>query len=112
MGYNDDRERRRMNREDEYRRGDFDRFSRGYRTTGWPGESSWGYGREYDERFPPRYERPYEEVSETFSPSERFEDSGRPDRTGGATERSEEHTSELQSRRDLVCRLLLEKKKK
>src|SRR5690349_22214903 len=26
-------------------------------------------------------------------------------------ERSEEHTSELQSRRDLVCRLLLEKKK-
>src|SRR5690349_23630740 len=26
--------------------------------------------------------------------------------------RSEEHTSELQSRRDLVCRLLLEKKKK
>src|SRR5690349_23170584 len=30
-----------------------------------------------------------------------------------ATEiRSEEHTSELQSRRDLVCRLLLEKKKK
>src|SRR2546428_6541803 len=28
------------------------------------------------------------------------------------TERSEEHTSELQSRSDLVCRLLLEKKKK
>src|SRR5438874_1668931 len=28
------------------------------------------------------------------------------------SERSEEHTSELQSRRDLVCRLLLEKKKK
>src|SRR3712207_477939 len=42
-------------------------------------------------------------------------------RTGGATssaptecsaERSEEHTSELQSRQYLVCRLLLEKKKK
>src|SRR6266496_5528061 len=33
-----------------------------------------------------------------------------PCRTGGAS-RSEEHTSELQSRRDLVCRLLLEKKK-
>src|SRR5215471_20999447 len=31
---------------------------------------------------------------------------------GQATNRSEEHTSELQSRRDLVCRLLLEKKKK
>src|SRR5438874_7698745 len=30
----------------------------------------------------------------------------------GDTTRSEEHTSELQSRRDLVCRLLLEKKKK
>src|SRR5438874_9129760 len=29
-----------------------------------------------------------------------------------AVHRSEEHTSELQSRRDLVCRLLLEKKKK
>src|SRR2546421_1925202 len=29
-----------------------------------------------------------------------------------STERSEEHTSELQSRSDLVCRLLLEKKKK
>src|SRR5690349_23735752 len=28
------------------------------------------------------------------------------------SERSEEHTSELQSRRDLVCRLLLEKKKR
>src|SRR5690349_22984683 len=28
-----------------------------------------------------------------------------------AQQRSEEHTSELQSRRDLVCRLLLEKKK-
>src|SRR5438105_6227729 len=32
---------------------------------------------------------------------------------GGVThDRSEEHTSELQSRVDLVCRLLLEKKKK
>src|SRR6266496_280861 len=30
----------------------------------------------------------------------------------GSLLRSEEHTSELQSRRDLVCRLLLEKKKK
>src|SRR5690349_23482760 len=34
----------------------------------------------------------------------------RSDRRTGT--RSEEHTSELQSRRDLVCRLLLEKKKK
>src|SRR2546421_7949277 len=30
----------------------------------------------------------------------------------GSRARSEEHTSELQSRSDLVCRLLLEKKKK
>src|SRR5690349_22149425 len=32
--------------------------------------------------------------------------------SGWKRTRSEEHTSELQSRRDLVCRLLLEKKKK
>src|SRR3712207_7124279 len=31
---------------------------------------------------------------------------------GGTARRSEEHTSELQSRQYLVCRLLLEKKKK
>src|SRR2546430_3805148 len=31
---------------------------------------------------------------------------------GMATKRSEEHTSELQSQSNLVCRLLLEKKKK
>src|SRR5438105_10698446 len=31
--------------------------------------------------------------------------------TGAGPHRSEEHTSELQSRVDLVCRLLLEKKK-
>src|SRR3712207_7484654 len=45
---------------------------------------------------------------------------GRPDLTGVDTSdpnylqetRSEEHTSELQSRQYLVCRLLLEKKKK
>src|SRR5205814_8855532 len=33
-------------------------------------------------------------------------------RAAGETRRSEEHTSELQSLRHLVCRLLLEKKKK
>src|SRR5438105_6397661 len=32
--------------------------------------------------------------------------------SGISIDRSEEHTSELQSRVDLVCRLLLEKKKK
>src|SRR5438067_8832992 len=34
------------------------------------------------------------------------------DSTKSISRRSEEHTSELQSRFDLVCRLLLEKKKK
>src|SRR2546430_9472772 len=40
--------------------------------------------------------------------------SGRPRRTRvhGSGARSEEHTSELQSQSNLVCRLLLEKKKK
>src|SRR5690242_21473746 len=35
-----------------------------------------------------------------------------PETTGDFEERSEEHTSELQSHVNLVCRLLLEKKKK
>src|SRR2546422_5119430 len=35
-----------------------------------------------------------------------------PARAGARARRSEEHTSELQSRLHLVCRLLLEKKKK
>src|SRR5438034_3385249 len=35
-----------------------------------------------------------------------------PETLMAALERSEEHTSELQSHSDLVCRLLLEKKKK
>src|SRR5438034_7431294 len=36
----------------------------------------------------------------------------RPHPPRGTASRSEEHTSELQSHSDLVCRLLLEKKKK
>src|SRR3989449_5393279 len=43
-------------------------------------------------------------------PVEHFEQRRPSDRSAGA--RSEEHTSELQSRLHLVCRLLLEKKKK
>src|SRR2546430_13395842 len=35
-----------------------------------------------------------------------------PDATATRTARSEEHTSELQSQSNLVCRLLLEKKKR
>src|SRR5438105_9564209 len=44
----------------------------------------------------------------------RVKTGGPPIRSGQSrnTGRSEEHTSELQSRVDLVCRLLLEKKKK
>src|SRR2546422_3239998 len=42
----------------------------------------------------------------------RLADLHRQDRWFGARLRSEEHTSELQSRLHLVCRLLLEKKKK
>src|SRR5436190_15425544 len=38
--------------------------------------------------------------------------SGRQEFYRGGDSRSEEHTSELQSHSDLVCRLLLEKKKK
>src|SRR2546428_3477104 len=48
--------------------------------------------------------------------SHRLADSSSTDLTacwaGSSAVRSEEHTSELQSRSDLVCRLLLEKKKK
>src|SRR2546422_2122849 len=40
-----------------------------------------------------------------------WEDREEPERIGRAVRRSEEHTSELQSRLHLVCRLLLEKKK-
>src|SRR2546430_8974417 len=41
----------------------------------------------------------------------RFEGRSMRDHQNGPVERSEEHTSELQSQSNLVCRLLLEKKK-
>src|SRR5258707_8408796 len=41
----------------------------------------------------------------------RFKYGTEPRRSAGSAARSEEHTSELQSRQYLVCRLLLEKKK-
>src|SRR2546426_5845335 len=43
--------------------------------------------------------------------AEKRPDPGRSDRVSGRALRSEEHTSELQSPCNLVCRLLLEKKK-
>src|SRR3712207_7349058 len=58
-------------------------------------------------REPPRRTRP--------SPLLRSRDGRAPRSTSGCgpgSSRSEEHTSELQSRQYLVCRLLLEKKKK
>src|SRR5690349_23848304 len=48
--------------------------------------------------------------SQAYAILKRLEQRG--DISARVVERSEEHTSELQSRRDLVCRLLLEKKKK
>src|SRR5436309_9111219 len=53
----------------------------------------------------------------TFSDAGRTSDSGKLGYVAGLLignleARSEEHTSELQSRENLVCRLLLEKKKK
>src|SRR2546421_2300399 len=50
------------------------------------------------------YERPHRPVSPSCLRRSCGRSSSKP--------RSEEHTSELQSRSDLVCRLLLEKKKK
>src|SRR3712207_7395310 len=45
------------------------------------------------------------------APQRRHFRSRRPETQNPCSERSEEHTSELQSRQYLVCRLLLEKKK-
>src|SRR2546422_1734733 len=82
-------------------------------------------------RRPPRSTLfPYTTLFRSRSAPPRLESSGGGDRRGGGggvrpaaagffprqaltrPERSEEHTSELQSRLHLVCRLLLEKKKK
>src|SRR5690606_40753384 len=46
------------------------------------------------------------------SPASSGAEGGHPPRGEQRRRRSEEHTSELQSRENLVCRLLLEKKKK
>src|SRR5207237_10654037 len=45
-------------------------------------------------------------------PGEELRDQGQCHQNDSADQRSEEHTSELQSHLNLVCRLLLEKKKK
>src|SRR5438874_8718626 len=59
---------------------------------------------------------PYTTLFRSRFPGQKRGRGGGAGRPGGAAQRallrSEEHTSELQSRRDLVCRLLLEKKKR
>src|SRR4029077_21293733 len=50
--------------------------------------------------------------SERHQGPPRFRGAGCARRDAGPAHRSEEHTSELQSHLNLVCRLLLEKKKK
>src|SRR3712207_7563334 len=66
-----------------------------------------GHALVYEPRAVVRHSHPYT-IRQAFR---RFFDSGASaDRAYLAGERSEEHTSELQSRQYLVCRLLLEKK--
>src|SRR5947199_7991866 len=55
---------------------------------------------------------PHGPAAEFRSAGKRRADARRLALVGGRNSRSEEHTSELQSLRHLVCRLLLEKKKK
>src|SRR2546422_5722741 len=58
-----------------------------------------------------RFTQPaYQRIAATVAGASRHPEARRP--SGHNTSRSEEHTSELQSRLHLVCRLLLEKKKK
>src|SRR5699024_12583679 len=75
------------------------------------------------QRQPRNYRRPYTTLfrssSSAWGGSRRRPSSARISASRGSTgsgssarARSEEHTSELQSRFDLVCRLLLEKKKR
>src|SRR2546430_4953683 len=53
-----------------------------------------------------------EETIRTLSPDDIKSSSGGDSIGASSVSRSEEHTSELQSQSNLVCRLLLEKKKK
>src|SRR2546422_5120537 len=53
-----------------------------------------------------------EEIIDFLKDPQKFQRLGGRNFCGSLRKRSEEHTSELQSRLHLVCRLLLEKKKK
>src|SRR5687768_17683696 len=59
-----------------------------------------------------RPRRSFQEHRGEYDGSQEDEDQHIQEGSGQGRERSEEHTSELQSRLHLVCRLLLEKKKK
>src|SRR5204863_8462762 len=63
-----------------------------------------------DRRRGPVEDRGPDERGLEDQPHRRIDDGDLPDLIVVREDRSEEHTSELQSRRDLVCRLLLEKK--
>src|SRR5438477_9565254 len=57
-------------------------------------------------------QRPGDPATADREPGDQGQPDARPGRASGCPWRSEEHTSELQSHVNLVCRLLLEKKKK
>src|SRR5437667_1896715 len=75
--------------------------------------SGWAAARFEVMRFPNPWRREFSQLLIENSFLQHRRASLRPDgrgRPSGLSERSEEHTSELQSHHDLVCRLLLEKK--
>src|SRR2546427_7790356 len=64
-----------------------------------------------DDRVPRRGDQPLRRLTDTVGRQHRAATQRAPEVLGHRRERSEEHTSELQSQSNLVCRLLLEKKK-
>src|SRR5207302_2275709 len=76
------------------------------------GRPAGGPGREVHEKGRPHLRRRTHRVPHVGRSREADALRHRDHRAGSAPARSEEHTSELQSRENLVCRLLLEKKKK
>src|SRR3712207_7349896 len=85
----------------------------------WGTTRLWGYGKEYDRsdvggafRVSMAEGVTLVDTAEMYGNGASERIIGEILREGGFEGRSEEHTSELQSRQYLVCRLLLEKKKK
>src|SRR5690606_41708598 len=64
-----------------------------------------------DDVVPAAWQGPVEEGAAVWPNVEWWNNFDSPELTALIDDRSEEHTSELQSRENLVCRLLLEKKK-